>query len=255
MNTLKVLFVPAEFEALTPADLTEATCVVFDVLRATSTMVAALNNGALGIVPVATIEAAVRLHELDRDVLLAGERHGIRIRAAQTGGIDFAFGNSPREFTADKVARKTIVTTTTNGTRALRACLGAENVFAASFANLNATAARIRDLRPDQLLLVCSGTGSEVSFEDALCAGALADLLWNDTFASDHADSAHIARSVYRKHQNDLEGAMQHASNARRLLALPDLAADVDFCLDRDTADFAAVLGSDGTVRKAQPFL
>lgn len=255
MNTLKVLFAPAEFERLTPADLIETTCVVFDVLRATSTMIAALSNGAAGIVPVATIEEAVRLHELDRNVLLAGERDGLRIRTAQSGGIDFAFGNSPREFTSDRVAGKTIVTTTTNGTRALRACLGAENVFAASFANLKATANRIRDLRPDQLLLVCSGTGSDISFEDALCAGALVDLLWNDTFASDHADSAHVARNVYRTHENDLEGAMQHASNARRLLALPDLAADVAFCLDRDTVDFAVELGSDGTVRKAQPFL
>jgi 2-phosphosulfolactate phosphatase len=255
MNTLKVLFAPSEFEALAPADLADTTCVVFDVLRATSTMIAALRNGARGIIPVATIEEAVRIHELDRDVLLAGERHGLKIGAAQSGGIDFTFGNSPREFTPDKVAGKTIVSTTTNGTRALRACLGAQNVFAASFANLDATANRIRDLRPDQLLLVCSGTGAEISFEDALCAGALADLLWNDTFANDRADSAHIARSIYRTHQKDFDEAMQHAANARRLLALPDLALDVAFCLDRDTVDFAVVLSSDGTVRKAQPFL
>ncbi len=90
--------------------------------------------------------------------MLGGERDGVRIRAAQTGGIDFDFGNSPREYTPEKVRGKTMVSTTTNGTRALRACAGAKTVLAASFLNLGATAEFIRKLQPAEVLLVCAGT-------------------------------------------------------------------------------------------------
>ena len=118
-------------------------CVVFDVLRATSTFVTALHNGAKAIVPVSEISEALAFRRKQPDVLLGGERDGVRIRAAQTGGIDFDLGNSPREYTPEKVRGRTIVSTTTNGTRALRACAGAKTVLAASFLNLTATA-RIR---------------------------------------------------------------------------------------------------------------
>jgi len=250
MHSLKVLFAPAEFEALDVRDLNGATCVVFDVLRATSTMIEALRNGAIGIVPVASIDEALQWRKSDPAVLLAGERDGVRITAAQTGGIDFDFGNSPREFVAAKVSGKVIISTTTNGTRALRACAGAARVFAASFANLSATAEQLRELRPGSLLLVCSGTGNEASFEDTLCAGALADLIWNEDYLRDWADSAAMARAIYQANRNDLQRAMQHAANGRRLLATGDLAEDVAFCLRRDTASFAAALNADGVVRR-----
>ncbi len=250
MDSLKVLFAPAEFETLNARALKDTTCVVFDVLRATSTMIQALRNGATGVVPVASIEEALRWRHSNSGVLLAGERDGVRIRAAQAHGIDFDLGNSPREFVAAKVNGKIIVSTTTNGTRALRACVGAMRVFAASFANLSATAERLRELRPQSLLLICSGTGSEVSLEDTLCAGALAELVWNENYLRERKDSAEIARSLYQTHRNDLHQAMQHASNGRRLLAMDELAEDVALCLHRDTVDFAAVLNDDGMVSK-----
>ena len=130
---LEVTFAPAEFEALKGRDLSRTTCVVFDVLRATSTMALALSNGEEAIIPVAGIAEALRLREEQPAMLLAGERDGVRIPASLAGGVDFDLGNSPREFTRDKVQGKTIVMTTTNGTRALRACAGARRVrYAAS---------------------------------------------------------------------------------------------------------------------------
>jgi phosphosulfolactate phosphohydrolase-like enzyme len=100
------------------------------------------------------------------------------------------------------------------------------------------------------VLLVCSGTHEEASFEDTLAAGALSDLLW-PRFASGHiADSAQIAREIYRSHAADLPGAMQLARNGRRLLNLPDLAADVPFCLQRDAADFNARMAPDGWISR-----
>src|SRR5581483_8625152 len=111
--TLEVLFAPAEFAALADRDLDRTVCVVFDIFRATSTIVTALANGASAIIPVAEIPDALALRHQQPDVLLAGERDGLRIRADLTGGLDFDLGNSPREFTPERVQGKTIVLSTT----------------------------------------------------------------------------------------------------------------------------------------------
>src|SRR6516162_3651732 len=104
MKTLEVLFTPADFAALKKRKLDHTLCVVFDIFRATSSMVTALASGAAAIVPVGEIPEALAIKRETPDVLLAGERDGIRIRAKLTGGIDFDLGNSPREFTREKVA-------------------------------------------------------------------------------------------------------------------------------------------------------
>jgi 2-phosphosulfolactate phosphatase len=248
MTKLEVLFSPAEFNALGGRDLSKTRCVVFDILRATSTMITALQNGAEAVRPVATIEEAVSLKQQDSRLLLGGERDGFRITAQMTGSVDFDLGNSPREYTPERVRGRKIVMTTTNGTRGLRSCAGAAEVLAGSFLNLAAIATHLRDAM--DVLLVCSGTHEEASFEDTLAAGALSDLLW-PRFASGHlADSAQIAREIYRSHAADLLGAMQLARNGRRLLNLPDLAADVPFCLQRDAADFNARMAPDGWISR-----
>ena len=86
---LEVLFTPTEYEALRPASLTNTICVVFDVLRATSSMVTALSHGALSVQPASSVSDAVRLKQLRADCLLAGERNGVRIESDTTGGVDF----------------------------------------------------------------------------------------------------------------------------------------------------------------------
>ncbi|MCX6862501.1 MAG: 2-phosphosulfolactate phosphatase, partial [Verrucomicrobia bacterium] len=87
--SVRVLFSPTEYEAIARQDLSGVTCVVFDVLRATSTMLEALSNGATGIRPAREIAEAIALRGRHPQALLAGERDGLRIRAHQTGGIDF----------------------------------------------------------------------------------------------------------------------------------------------------------------------
>jgi 2-phosphosulfolactate phosphatase len=139
VKSLEVLFSPAEFSALEHHDLGATVCVVFDVLRATSSMVTALSNGAEAIVPVAGIPEALSLRLQQAEVLLAGEREGVRIPAELTGSVSFDLGNSPREFTKEIVGGRTIVMTTTNGTRALRACAHARKILVSSFLNLGAT--------------------------------------------------------------------------------------------------------------------
>jgi 2-phosphosulfolactate phosphatase len=246
MNSVEVLFSPAEFETLNERRLRHATCVVFDVLRATSSIVTALANGAQAVVPVATIEEAIEARRINPAVLLAGERDGFRISAKLSGSVDFNLGNSPREFTRDVVSGKTIIMTTTNGTRALKACAGAVEVLAASFLNLNATVACLRKAEVKDLLIVCSGTHEEASFEDTLGAGALVDALWPMLATAHVADSAQIARLVFQTSANDVLSAINLARNGRRLLGIPELRPDVAYCLQRDTVSVIARLEANG---------
>jgi len=279
---IEVILSPAELPALAKRDLRDTVCVVLDVLRATSTFVTALHNGAKAIVPVSEIAEALAIRQKQPDVLLGGERDGVRIRAAQTGGIDFDLGNSPREYTPEKVRGKTIVSTTTNGTRALRACAGAKTTLAAAFLNLSATAKFIRQLEAAQILLVCAGTHENMAPEDVLAAGALCEMLVNEPVAQNlkvgravpcpppveasvpvqrqslgaHgvtrptlSDSAESARRAYAQAKSDLAAAVGHAENARRLLAIPELRDDVAFCLQRDKYPLVAWMETDGMVR------
>ena len=250
-TNLEVLFTPADFYALAQRDLGRTTCVVLDILRATTTMLTALANGAQAIVPAEDIPEALERHRQQPDSLLAGERNGLRIRADLTGGIEFDLGNSPREFTPERVRGRTIIMTTTNGTRALRACAKAQRVMVGAFLNLGAVAATVQQHFGPGVLIVCSGTLDQASLEDTLAAGALCDLLWSGYQPIAVADSAQLARELYLAHRGHLLAAMRLSRNGRRLLNAPALRDDVPFCLQRDTIPRAAILEEDGAVRLA----
>lgn len=246
---LEVILSPVEFATLAQRDLSQAVCVVFDVLRATTSMVTGLSNGAECIIPVGDIPEALALKQQRPEVLLAGEREGLRIRASLTGSIDFDLGNSPREFSPDRVRGKTIVMTTTNGTRALRACASASTVLVGSFLNLRATTVWLTNNHPQEVILVCSGTYEEPAMEDVLAAGAMCERLWPFYAAGHVSDAAEIARRVYPLFQPNLLEAMKHSRNGRRLLAHPELRDDVWLCVQRETSRIVAQLQPDGSVR------
>jgi 2-phosphosulfolactate phosphatase len=269
---IEVLFSPTEYAALHERDLSQTACVVFDILRATTTMLTALANGAAEIIPVSEIPEALAWWESDRNVLLAGERDGMRILAALAkvagrrflagapdsgtsaarlrslprDGIDFDFGNSPREFTREKVEGKKIVITTTNGTRALRACVDADEVHVGSFLNMSSLARELSASRCEKLLIVCAGTGDEASLEDTLAAGSLCESLPTAQLL----DSAEIALATYLHHKPNLIAAVSAARNGRTLLSLPELAQDVGVCFQRDTLNITARLDKDGAIRR-----
>lgn len=248
--TIDTLLSPLELPALAQRDLRGTACVVFDILRATSTFVTALHHGAQAIIPVSEISEAVALRKKQPTFLLAGERDGVRIRAAQSGGTDFDFGNSPREFTAEKVRGKTIVSTTTNGTRALRACATAKTVLAASFLNLAATADFLRGEK--EILLVCAGTGENPASEDINAAGALVSLLLENKDAPLKIfANAHVAKTAFDVARDHFPNAIRDSQNGRRLLAIPELRDDVAFCAQRDVFPLVAVMQADGALRKA----
>lgn len=245
---LEVLFSPAEFRTLPQRDLTGTTCVVFDVLRATSTIVTALAAGAAGVQPVGEIAEALALRRARPEVLLAGERDGLRIRAALTGGVDFDLGNSPREFTPARVAGRLIVMTTTNGTRALQACAGAAEVMVGSFLNLRATAEHLARSPGKSICLVCAGTGENAALEDTLAAGALCAELQSIQPTAQLQDSGLIACHAFLQARDDLANAVGKACNARRLLGQPELRDDVEFCL-RGRCGVVAVSDADKILR------
>lgn len=157
----------------TPKDITakrlkEKAAVIFDVLRATSTIVTALANGCRAVIPAKEIAEAKRIEgELkSKDVLLGGERGGERAPG-------FSHGNSPLEYPQAVVAGKVLVLTTTNGTRAIRpAAKGAAVLLIGSLLNARAVAGRLWELQND-VVLVCAGTNGNFSLEDALAAGVV----------------------------------------------------------------------------------
>jgi 2-phosphosulfolactate phosphatase len=156
-----------------PGSLQGGVAVVVDVLRATTVMVHALANGAGAVIPCGEIEEARRV--------AAGLPSGTTILGGERGGLPiegFDLGNSPGDYTREVCEGKTLVMTTTNGTRAILASLEAERVYIASFANLKATADEltVQFLKKDHghpVHIVCSGTEGFISLEDSLLAGAL----------------------------------------------------------------------------------
>lgn len=154
---------PAEVEV---AALQDATVVVADVVRATTSMVEALANGARAIYPTASTEDAVKLaSSLGRDdTLLCGERKGIKVEG-------FDLGNSPGEFSREVVGGKRLVMSTTNGTAALAHVHEAPRVLAGAFTNLGAVAHAVRDA--ERLVVVCAGRMGRFALDDALFAGHL----------------------------------------------------------------------------------
>lgn len=164
---IDVAFTPA---GLAPGEVTGRTVFVVDTLRASTTICAALANGARGIVPVGSIEEAMKMAQTleRREVLLAGERGGVRIEG-------FDLGNSPLEMTEAAVKGKTMVMTTTNGTRALLATAGAAGVYVAAAVNLGVAGAKAHETLEStgHMLVLCAGREGAFAIEDAYTAGWL----------------------------------------------------------------------------------
>ncbi|MBN2218320.1 MAG: 2-phosphosulfolactate phosphatase [Pirellulales bacterium] len=153
-----------------PNTLVGGTVVIIDVLRASTTIITALAAGAREIIPCENVDRAKSLAaELPpADVLLGGERHALRIDG-------FDLGNSPAEYTVEAVAGRTIVFTTTNGTRALARCSRAARVLVGAPVNASAVVAELSGVA--QVHLLCAGTDGEISYDDILFAGLLVDRL------------------------------------------------------------------------------
>jgi 2-phosphosulfolactate phosphatase len=183
---IDVFLLPALVE---PVALTGKTVVVIDVLRATTTIVHALAAGAVEVAPFRDVEDARQLaNELGGKAVLGGERGGVPIPG-------FDLGNSPAEYTREKVGGKAVVFTTTNGTRALERCKLAKRVLIASFVNFSGVCREVAEEK--EVAIVCAGTDGHVTREDTLLAGAIVMELHRDIL-SQLNDQALLAADAWQ---------------------------------------------------------
>ena len=201
-------------ESVAPADLAGGVVVVIDVLRATTVIVQALAQGARAVVAAASVAEARQMASRwpARERLLGGERQGVKIEG-------FDLDNSPFSYGPEVVTGKTIVFTTTNGTRALRWAEQAADIRIGAFANLSAVVESLRDeTRPVHLL--CAGTDNRITGEDLLVAGAMADRL-SEVF-SIHRESL-IFAEFWRQHGVEAQErlrTMRESAGGRNLVEL-----------------------------------
>lgn len=213
----------------TVGDLTGRGVVIIDVLRATTTIIAALANGARAVVPAASSEEAVKMTaNLERDgFVLAGERRYMAIPG-------FPLGNSPREMTPDQVGAKTVYLATTNGTPALVAAQGADPVLVGGAVNFSALAERSGTLLRERgdLAIVCAGRDKQFALEDTYVAGRLVKAVKKGVRKLILNDGAEVALALTQRYKNWLDAFT--ASEAGRALQALSLGDDVTFSAQVD---------------------
>jgi 2-phosphosulfolactate phosphatase len=230
MTDLDICFLPAQWRAFDPERLRASACAVIDVIRATSTIVTALAHGASGVQPVAGVPDAFAARARDPEALLAGERGGQALPG-------FDLGNSPEDFTTKRVEGRRIILTTTNGTQALAACLGARTVVTAGLLNLDAVAARLLKIGPPWII-VCAGCEGEFGVDDAVVAGALVEALGRE----------HGLASLFRSVRSELATTFLGSKAGRELIKV-GMEKDVPFCAQMNLFSIVPTLGADGVLR------
>lgn len=198
--------------------------VIIDIFRASSTITAALYHGAREVIPVDSVAKCIALGKTVPGALIAGERNG---RIAE--GLEY--GNSPSEYPRDFVEGRTLVLTTTNGTRLLHMIKGESALLIGSFLNLGLLGEYLRE-KAEPVLLCCAGWKNRVNLEDTLFAGALADQL-RDTHDI-HCDSARMAMRLFRQAgETSLLDYLKDSAHYQRLASF-GLESDMAYCLSTD---------------------
>lgn len=208
--------------------------MVIDVVRASTTIVTALAHGARAVVPVATPEEALARARAwpAGEAVVGGERGG-------TPPPGFDCGNSPAEYTVEQVRGRTVVFTTTNGTRALLAVDGARRVAVGGFVNATAVVKWLVQQASDTLL-VCAGESGRFCLEDATCAGLLAEGLRAARPGAFVSDSARAAGLLHARYAGDLGAMLDDAAWAQMLVA-QGRGADLALCAALDAFDVVPV--------------
>lgn len=214
--------------------------VVLDVLRATTTIIAALSGGADSVLPALSLSEARRLKRERPSAILGGERGGLR----PTG---FDLGNSPVEYRPQVVRGRPVVLATTNGTRAIRAAARLGPVWIAALTNGRALTAAVPS---GPIAIILAGREGDLAAEDLLGAGHLVDI-WSGTGNTDLDDLSHVARSYFRHSLADIRGALGATTSARHLSAM-GLDADIAFAAAVDASSVVPVY-REGEIRRFPP--
>ena len=222
---------PSLHTVLTPSlldlyEVNDSIVVIIDVFRATSTMATALYNGASKIIPVDSAELCIEMGKQTGGIT-AGERDGKIIPG-------LSYGNSPSEYPRSFIENKTLVITTTNGTKLLHMALkqGAKEVITGSFPNLSKVVRFLKEQNAN-IILGCSGWKNRFNIEDTLFAGAVIEEI-KDQFTI-HCDSSYMANNLYNMHKADLPNYIKTLTHWHRLAAY-GLEEDMLYCISKDVA-------------------
>jgi 2-phosphosulfolactate phosphatase len=224
---IDVLFSPVQADELF---FTGKTTVVIDVLRASSTIITALTNGAKEVVPVGTVEFAVKVSGgiFGGQTLLGGERNTKKIEG-------FALGNSPSEYTTEIVSGKSIVFYSTNGSRAIVKAKYSTNLFICSFNNLKALAKHIKKLNEDVVVL-CAGNNNFFSLEDSVCAGMLTSELIAGNKTFELTDASTSALTLFKSFGKNIFKLLSETDHGQ-LLINNGFEDDLKACAELDSTD------------------
>ncbi len=238
--TVKVFKTPG---LMASCDMSESVAVVIDVLRATSSIVHAFSSGSRLAIPAMNRQAALETKKLYPNALLCGEENGMKIQG-------FDLGNSPKEYTPKKVGGKTIIMTTSNGTKAIlgAASRGASPVLLCSFLNLLAVAKTTREALSGpggNAFIVCSGSDGRFSLEDFACAGALARELEALGFCLH--PTAREALECFEPYQGDILKILQNSPHGQYLKDI-GFEDDLAFCANINTETSVPTLTPEGLI-------
>ena len=234
-NKVEVCFSPLMYPLFENPD---AITIVVDILRASTSICTAFMNEAEAVIPVGTLEEAMEYKK--RGFLVAAERDGI-VR-------DFAdFGNSPFNFTRERVSGKQIVYSTTNGTQAITLASSGYQTLIGSFLNISAIVSHLKEMNRDVLVL-CAGWKNKFNLEDSLFAGAIVDQLTADPNFHSICDSSQAARDLWLLAKDDLLGYVEKAAQRHRLKK-NGLDNVLEYCHSLDLTDIIPVLKDQHIVR------
>lgn len=209
----------------------EAVVVVVDIFRATTTICAALVNGARSVIPVASVEEAMDYKS--KGYLVGAERNVKR--------CDFAdFGNSPFDYTPDHVTGRDIVFTTTNGTQAIEVASSASALVIGAFVNLNSVVQFCKEQMRDVVIL-CSGWNNKFNLEDSLFAGALTEELMEKHQFEVKSDAAIASWMLWKQSKHHPIHILEKSEHYQRLKS-NEILDQVNFCLSVDLVSGLPVL-------------
>lgn len=230
MADLKKIDVFYSVHTFQEEELRSKAVVVIDVLRASSTIVTALHNGAKAVIPVADMGEASKISQnVDSDnYLLCGEKDGVQIE-----GYDL--GNSPLDYTKEVVGGKTLIFNTTNGTKAIKKSIGSADIIIASFLNVSAVVDTLKKQTKD-IVLVCAGWKGRLAMEDTLLAGNIIHILNDGKLADESTDGARVAFGIFEIYKHDIAGVVHKSNHAMRLKKLIG-DDDINYCCKLDTFD------------------
>ncbi len=206
--------------------------LMIDVLRASSTICAAIYNGASEVIPIESIDKAVQIYSsLSKDKrFLGGERNGLK-----PSGFDG--GNSPSEYTLENIKGKIIVLTTTNGTHIFQKAKDASAKVIVGFVNISEVIQFVKkycdENEINQISILCAGNNGRISYEDTLCSGAIIEKLtplFNDLILT---DSSNLAKNLYNIHKDNINEFIYTLDHSKHLKEI-GLGEDIEICISTD---------------------